>query len=233
VSRETCPRCRRPRAACLCPAAPPLETRTGFVLLTHPKEHRKQKTGTGRLARLNLASAEILPGIAFDAHPRVRAILDDPGVLAVLLYPGKGAMDLGSPGPDGAEAAARLGSLLGGRRLVVFLVDSTWACSHAVLRASPGLLALPRLMFRSSAPSRWVIKRQPRDYYLSTIEAIHELLLALEAAGLEDYPDKARLLEAFAAMQAVQVEAARAARRPRYLGRPSLGELDDLISKNI
>jgi DTW domain-containing protein YfiP len=86
------------------------------------------------------------------------------------------------------------------------------------MRESPGLLALPRLRFQPRELSRWIIKRQPRDYCLSTIEAIHELLLALEAAGLDSYPDKERLLRVFADMQAYQIERTAASGRPRYIG---------------
>jgi DTW domain-containing protein len=180
----------------------------------HPKEYKRQRTGTGRLACLNLASAEILPGLAFDGNPRVRELIDDPSNRAFLLYPGAGALDLSEAGGGGS---LRLAEDLGGKRLVVFLVDSTWACSRAVLRESPGILALPRLQFKPREPSRWVIKRQPRDYCLSTIEAIHELLCALESAGLESYPDKGRLLEVFASMQDYQVERAKAAGAARFM----------------
>jgi DTW domain-containing protein len=216
MSRDYCFRCRRPKAACLCPAKPPMSTRTRIVLLMHPKEYRRQKTGTGRMACLHLEGSEILPGIAFDAHPRVRELLVDPAFFPVLLYPGPGAMDLSGPGDSGGESeAARLADRVGARRLLVFLVDSTWACSHSVLRASPLIAGLPRIQFRSRERSRWIIKRQPREYCLSTIEAIHELLCALESGGLESYPDKTRLLDAFAAMQRYQVERATADRRPR------------------
>jgi len=215
VSREYCFRCRRPKVACQCPAKPPMGTRTRIVLLMHPKEYRRQKTGTGRLACLHLEGAEILPGVAFDGHPRVRELLGDPENFPVLLYPGPGATDL-SPSGEKPEAA-RLADEVGSKRLVVILVDSTWACSHSVLRASPGIANLPRIQFRSRDMSRWVIKRQPREYCLSTIEAIHELLCALESAGMESYPDKGRLLDAFAAMQRYQVERAAADRQPRRL----------------
>ena len=214
MGREYCMRCRRPLAACRCAAEAPMPTRSRIILLTHPKEYRRQKTGTGRLACINLASCEILPGIAFDDHPRVRGFVRDPGNRCFLLYPSPGAIDLG-----GAPGAA-LGLGLDGRekrRITVFLIDSTWACSHAVLRESPSIAALPRLGFEPREPSRWRIKRQPRASCLSTLEAIHELLLALEALGLESYPDKERLLGAFAAMQDYQVARAAAARAPRFM----------------
>jgi DTW domain-containing protein YfiP len=219
MSREYCYACRRPKIGCLCPELPPMETRARIVLLMHQKEYRYQKTGTGRLACLHLGSSEIVHGVAFDEHPRVRELLDDPANFPVLLYPGPGATDLSAPGfANSGPAARRLATEIGERRLVVFLIDSTWRCSHAVIRESPRIASLPRVQFRSSERSRWIIKRQPRDYCLATIEAIHELLRVLESAGLEDYPDKGRLLNAFAAMQAYQVERTAADRRPRRLG---------------
>ncbi len=206
-------RCRRAKEACLCPTTPPMETRSRIVLLMHPKEDRRERTGTGRLACLNLAKAEIIPGIALDGHPRVRGLIDDPGNQAVLLYPSPGAINLSEPG----GATTRFAEEIGGRNLVVFLVDATWACSKAVLRGSPGIAGLPRLQFRPREKSRWVIKRQPREHCLSTIEAIHELLCALEAAGLDSYPDKQRLLDVFSAMQDYQIARASAAPRPRHI----------------
>jgi Uncharacterized conserved protein len=205
---------------CLCPTEAPMETRTHIVLLMHPKEYRKQKTGTGRLACLNLANSELLPGLAFDEHPRVRELLGDPQNFCALLYPGQTAVDLSEPG-----SASLLAKDIAGKRLVVFLIDSTWSCAHAVICASPGLLRLPRLMFRSSEKSRWIIKRQPKDFYLSTIEAIHELLVALESAGLEDYPDKERLLGVFMKMQEYQVARALSDHQVRYIGKGREAEL--------
>ena len=201
-----------------------METLSRIVLLTHPKEYRRQKTGTGRLAILHLARCEILPGLAFDAHPRVRELLLDPANFPVLLYPGPTSTNVAGLAPDGPEGDGRPRGL-GGRRLLVFLVDSTWACSRAVLRGSPGIAALPRLSLRPREKSRWRIKRQPREYFLSTIEAIHELLCALEEAGLDSYPDKVRLLRAFEAMQDYQIERARASLSPR-IRPPRLGPIE-------
>jgi DTW domain-containing protein YfiP len=183
-----------------------METRTRVVLLMHPMEFRYQKCTTGRLTCLNLANSEIIPGVCFDHNARVRSLIDDPGSFAVLLYPGQGAMSV--RGGDFPLSA------LGERRLVVFLIDATWHCSRKIVRESPSLLRLPRLAIEPSSPSRFTIKRQPAAWCLSTIEATHELLLALEAHGLDVYPDKHRLLGAFDAMQDFQVrQAAKAAVR--------------------
>jgi DTW domain-containing protein YfiP len=174
-------------------------------------EWRREKCTTGRIASLNLANSEIIPGLGFDDQIRVRELVEDPDNFPVLLYPGEGAMNVSEGG------FPRLA--LGTRRLVVFLIDATWACARVVARSSPGLMRLPRLMFTPREKSRWVIKRQPADYCLSTLEACHELLVALEEAGLDRYPDKERLLAAFARMQSYQVERATRDRRPRRPGR--------------
>ena len=184
-----------------------METRTKIVLLMHPKEARRTKCTTGRLACLNLRNSEIICGLDFDSNPRLVSILDDPANFTVLLYPGNDAVDLSSE--DGSL------DLPPGRRLVVLLVDATWSCSRSLLRANPGLLRLPIVQFKPREPSRWIIKRQPAEYCLSTIESIHELLLALERCGLDSYQDKERLLKVFAAMQSYQLDRALSASADR------------------
>jgi hypothetical protein len=81
-------------------------------------------------------------------------------------------------------------------------------------------------MFSGAAPSRYVIKKQPEPGCLSTLEATHELLLALERSGLDRYPRPDQLLGLFARMQEVQLgfaaEAARLGRR-RHALRPKSG----------
>ena len=175
-----------------------METRTRIVLLMHPMELRHQKCTTGRLTCLNLANSEIIPGVSFDGNARVRSLIDDPRNYPVLLYPGEGAISI----RGGSFPALTPGA----RRLVVFLIDATWHCSRKIARESPSLMRLPRLTIEPSAPSRFIIKRQPAAWCLSTIEAAHELLLALEAGRLDVYPDKNRLLDAFNAMQDFQVQ---------------------------
>ena len=181
-----------------------METRSRIVLLMHPKEYRHQKCTTGRLLCLHLENSEIIPGVCFDNNGRVRQLIEDPANCPVLLYPGKDALsvrDIFAAGPLG-------------RRLVVFLIDGTWQCARRIVRESPFLLRLPRLMIQPESPSRFTIKRQPAPWCLSTLEAAHELLLRLEAEQMDVYPDRDRLLAAFTAMQDFQIQqTARAAAR--------------------
>jgi DTW domain-containing protein YfiP len=185
-----------------------MPTRTKFVLLMHPKEFKREKAGTGRLTHLCLPNSEIHMGVEFDNHGAVQSLIRDPANHAVLLYPGATARNLS----NGELAPAELG----GRRLVVFLLDATWSCARKMLRLSPTLQALPRIMFTPIAPSRYIIKQQPQEGCLSTLEATHETLLALERSGLDEYKLPNQLVELFGRMQDYQIRCAEDPAREGY-----------------
>lgn len=194
-----------------------MPTRTKFVFLMHPYEFKRVKAATGRLTHLCLAESEIHMGIAFDEHEAVQALIHDPGNYPVLLYPKEGARDLSKGELHAADFE--------GRRLVVFLLDATWRLVRHLWRASPSLQRLPRIMFSNAAPSRYVIKQQPEVGCLSTLEATHELLIALERSGLDRYALPDQLLSLFQRMQNVQIryrdEAARTGTRRHVLREPT------------
>lgn len=200
-----------------------MDCSTKLVFLMHPHEVKKVKAGTGRFAALSFRDAEILQGVSFDDHPRLISLLSDPAYCPMLLYPGSGARDLGSGGLRRED--------LGGRRLLVILVDATWPLAKKILRLSPRLQTLPKLMFNPQSPSRWVIKQQPDERCLSTLEAVHELMLALESSGLDRYERPGQLLEVFQAMQDFQVACANDPERRSYRQRPYKGTEDRAPSR--
>ncbi|MEN9633088.1 MAG: hypothetical protein RL077_1492 [Verrucomicrobiota bacterium] len=206
--RENCYRCFWPKPLCWCASITPMVTRTRIVILMHPKEFKQEKAATGRLTHLCLQQSELHCGIEFDNHAPVQDLIRDPANFPVLLYPGRDALNLSS-GRLPPDAFA-------GRRLVVFLLDATWALGRKMLRLSPSLQRLPRVMFTPSAPSRYVIKQQPHAGCLSTLEATHELLTALESAGLDHYPLPAQLLGLFQRMQDFQLRCASDPARSGY-----------------
>ena len=183
-----------------------MATRTKFVFLMHPKEFKQEKAATGRLTHLCLANSALHMGVGFDEHDDVQAILRDPRCFPVLLYPGPDALNLSVPGA-GTQLPA-FTSQPDGRQLVIFVLDATWALGRKMLRLSPSLQRLPRVMFTPTAPSRYVIKQQPHPACLSTLEATHELLVALERAGLDHYPLPEQLLGLFQRMQDFQLRCA-------------------------
>lgn len=200
MSREMCYRCFWPLRHCWCGSITPMPTRTKFVFLMHPYEHKRVKANTGRLTHLCLRDSELHLGIGFDDHEAVQALINDPHNLPVLLYPGLGARDLSQGELHATELA--------GRRLVVFLLDATWRLVRPMFRTSLSLQRLPRIMFSNATPSRYVIKRQPEAGCLSTLEATHELLVALDRSGLDHYAQPEQLLGLFQRMQEFQLRCA-------------------------
>ena len=130
-----------------------------------------------------------------------------------------GAVDLSAPSdlntqPDLAPVVR------GEKRLLIVILDATWSGARKMLRLSPSLQRLPRVMFRPTAPSRFVIKQQPQPGCLSTLEAVHELLQALTHAGLDRYPDPAQLPDLFTRMQEFQIRCANDPSLPGYRKKP-------------
>jgi DTW domain-containing protein YfiP len=212
MSRETCYRCFWPKTLCWCPSIQAMPTRTRFVFLMHPKEFKQEKAATGRLTHLCLANSVLQVGIGFDGHEDVQALINDPANFPVLLYPGAGARNLSTGGLTATE--------LGSRQLVVLLLDATWAGARKMLRLSPSLQRLPRVVFNASSLSRYVIKQQPQPGCLSTLEATHEVLVALEHAGLDAYPLPDQLLGLFQRMQDFQIRCATDPTRTGYRRKP-------------
>lgn len=212
MSRETCYRCFWPKPLCWCASIQPIETRTKFVFLMHPKEFKYEKAATGRLAHLCLSTSEIHMGVSFENDDAIDTLIRDPNNHAVLLYPGTDARNLSNREFTSSELASR--------QLVIFLLDATWSCARKMLRLSPSLQRLPRIMFTPSAPSRYIIKQQPQPGCLSTLEAVHETLTALERSGLDRYERPEQLLGLFARMQDYQIRCAQDPNRSGYRRQP-------------
>jgi DTW domain-containing protein YfiP len=208
MSREMCYRCFWPKPLCWCGSIVPIATRTRIVILMHPKEYKQIKAATGRFTHLCLGNSEVYLGIAFDENTAVQAIINDQTNCPMLLYPGNNAINLS----DGVFSR----DILGNRQLVVFLIDATWRLARSMVNRSTTLQALPRLMLNPAQKSRYLIKKQPHDWCLSTIEAAHELMLALEKAGLDTYDQPDQMLDLFGRMQQYQIECHRDPTRQSY-----------------
>ena len=175
---EFCFKCFRLQSNCLCHLIKPFDTKTHFVLLIHPMEAKKEKMGTGRLSMACLKNSYMITGIDFTEDAEVNAIVNDPKNYCMVLYPGENSLNISN------DDVTQLSNLKD-RRLVVFLIDGTWPCAKKMMKLSKNINSLPRVSFSASHESLFVIKEQPAEFCLSTLESIHFFLLESERRGLE------------------------------------------------
>ena len=104
----------------------------------HQKEAKRQRTGTGHIAKISLKDSEILVGFEFEHNKRLQELLADPQYFPVMMYPGEEAW---TAKREGFKEA------LAGKKLLVLILDSTWFCARKLIEHNPFLLKLPRLSF--------------------------------------------------------------------------------------
>ncbi len=198
IMRDLCLKCFRPKAYCYCKFIKKVDSGIKFVFLMHPKEAKKQKTGTGRLAHLSLPESEIIVGIDFTKNERVCALIKDPHYYPLLLYPGKDAWTCSKKG---------FKETLGQKKLLVFVVDSTWFCSKKMLKLSTNITSLPKFSFEGSYKSIFTFKKEPEEYCLSTIESCYYLIKEMQSSSLvEKSVNPEPLMDVFKKMIVFQLE---------------------------
>jgi DTW domain-containing protein YfiP len=194
--RVVCARCRRPQPACYCRLLASLATRTRVLVLQHPRE-RKVGIGTARMAHLALPGSVLRVGVDFADDPVVSSALARPEP-AYVLFPRPGAVAV---------------TELPRAPITLVVLDGTWAQARKLLRRNAALAALPGIALHPQRPSGYRnVRRQPAPGCVSTIEALAEILAALEPAG-ERF---ARLLAPFEAMVARQERFVRETRAARH-----------------
>lgn len=192
-----CMKCFRPVDRCLCHfVMPPIDAGIKFIFLMHPKEAKRNRTGTGRIAHTALAHSEILMGVDFSKDTRLQTLLADKRYLPLLLYPGENTITAESL----ADSATVSGSSFVSGTVtangespanasvphipLVIVIDATWFCARKVIEHSPFLLELPRISFAGNYRSIFTFKREPRPEYISTIESCYYLICEMQRAGI-------------------------------------------------
>ncbi len=164
----------------------------------HPKEAKRQRTGTGRIARAGLVDSEILVGIDFTKNERLCQLLSDPEYFPVLLYPGEDAWNVEKSGFKEA---------IGKKRVLAIIIDSTWFCSKKMLRFSTNVTSLPKLSFSGKYKSIFTFKREPSEECVSTIETCYYLIKEFQQAGIVDATiNPEGLMDAFKEMIKFQLQ---------------------------
>lgn len=179
---DRCPDCGKPRTICVCDRIAPHETKTRVLILQHPQEGNVDLTTAPLVARalpravvrVGLSWASLSHALGVDVeHARWSVIY--PTKLAdgidakelehpVVLLDKKGRLrDEDAPPIDG-----------------VVILDGTWSQAKTLWWRNPWLLKLGRIVINPSEPSIYGrMRKEPRKEYVSTLEAVAEVLPAL------------------------------------------------------
>ena len=177
VARDVCPRCSRPKPACICSALPPepLETATRVLVLQHPAE-AKRAIASVPLIPMCMKSVLVTKGVSFsgDIEPLQHAVQS--GYEPLLLFPSADAVAL-----DSVNAS----TLATGSKKLLVLIDGTWTQARHMVRHSPELLGrCTPIKFDQRIDSIFnALRREPEPYCMSTVEACARALRFLEPSA--------------------------------------------------
>ena len=178
--REKCYKCYRPMSSCMCEYMQKIDTKTKFVILMHPKEFKKVKNNTGFFTHQSLKNSEVFIGINFSNHNRINEIISTHN--AYILFPSDKALDLSITNPYMIRKSSK--------PLAIFLIDSTWNCTNKIFTQSENLQKLEHMSFTTTKISKYDIKVQPQENYLSTIESTLVVLELLNKWNIEKITQK-------------------------------------------
>ncbi len=173
----------------MCKYIKPIDTKTQFIMIMHPKEFKKTKNGSGHFTNLSLNNCEYYVGIDFNNHKQINDVINNPNNNCYVLYPDTSSINLNTHNIDEKN-----------KTNVLFIIDSTWPCSKKILAVSKNLQQLPKVSFTHTKHSQFKIKTQPNKYCLSTMEST---LCVLELLEKKRFPE---FLKPFEKMVEYQLE---------------------------
>jgi DTW domain-containing protein YfiP len=179
-----CPRCRKPRALCVCQGIAPIDTKISLLILQHPQEQDRE-LGTAQLTALHFNNAMLKIGLSWPSLSKILGHPVDPQRWAVLylgsvraasLLPGRDIVVVNKNGGAVDHQDSALRDIEG-----VVLLDGTWSQAKALWWRNAWMLKCKRVVLAPARPSRYgVLRREPRGEGLSTLEAAAILLSRLE-----------------------------------------------------
>jgi DTW domain-containing protein YfiP len=176
--RSLCEDCGRPVPVCWCPfLSKGLSIRSKLFILQHPSEE-KRCLRTAKILELSLPAGQcvILKGKKFSVnkYPELSDFLRDKD-RTLLMFPSISSLPLKSLPCVGPEVPLGYN---------VLIVDGTWSQARSIYHNSPDLHSLTKVEVNSPNPSTYVIRTQPTEECLSTVETA-----ALALSHLENQPE--------------------------------------------
>ncbi|XP_069082899.1 tRNA-uridine aminocarboxypropyltransferase 2 [Pleurodeles waltl] len=172
TKRPECARCSRPQKVCLCPFLPvhPLSVSTCLYIVQHPaEESRVLRTVPLLAACLPQDKCKVFIGRRFneERNPELASVCRSPGTL--ILYPGSEA--------DNLDEVASLSSSSSSS---IIIIDGTWSQAKDIFYKNV-IFRLPKqVQLKTSISSQYVIRTQPTNTCLSTLECAAVALAIME-----------------------------------------------------
>jgi DTW domain-containing protein YfiP len=185
---DSCPRCEKPAALCVCEGVAPIDNKVALLILQHPQE-QDRLLGTARLATLHLANSAFKIGLSWPSLAKALGRPADPSEWAILHLGSAKAGDLPKDrelvvlDKKGVALPDQDRALAGVKGVVIF--DGTWAQAKTLWWRNAWVLKAKRLVLNPRRASLYgELRREPRREGLSTIEAA-----ALALSRIEQRPD--------------------------------------------
>lgn len=167
MKRFKCKKCLRPIVTCYCHLIKSFSSDSNIVILQHPSE-QKHTLGTAKIADSCFENCKIIIGENFSDNEDLNFILKNHN--CALVFPTKGE----------AINKDELKSI----DTFIFL-DGTWKKAKKIIYLNPQIANLPKVKLNIDTPSRYKIRKVPKENYLSTLEAICWTLK--EADGIDAF----------------------------------------------
>ncbi|RWS17223.1 DTW domain-containing protein 2-like protein [Dinothrombium tinctorium] len=172
--RQLCDKCSRPISVCWCSFLPiaPLNIKSKLIILQHPSEE-KRCLRTAKILELSLAAGrcKVVKGkkFTFNKNAELRDIVANPEK-TLLLFPSADSLDL-----TNLDLTVPYN---------VVIIDGTWSQARAMYNSSPDIQTFTKVEINVGKPSNYVIRTQPTEECLSTVETA-----AITLSHLENNPN--------------------------------------------
>jgi DTW domain-containing protein YfiP len=162
---------------CLCSDIEVLSLNTRIAVLMHRRE-RSKTTATAHLASLALTNFKLYLRGDKDAPVPVSELLDK-SWRPLLLFPAEGARTLDT------ELAAE-----DPRPILLIVPDGSWRQASKVTTRMPELEHVERVILPPGTPTRYKLRREPKEEGLATYEAIARSLGIIEGPDIQTILEK-------------------------------------------
>lgn len=178
-----CPECGKPPGVCICDRVEKIATKLRVVILQHPQED-DALLGTAKLVEVTLPKAEIRVGLSWASLDHALGTKDANRERWAVLAAAK----LPAPIPEAArgdpvlviDRKGRLRDLKRHGLEGIIVLDGTWSQAKTLWWRNAWLLKLPLVVLTPREPSIYGrLRKEPRKEWVSTLEAIGDVLPAL------------------------------------------------------